>query len=99
MSLFAQYKARKQFVYAFRLITDKIPRIHSVSISTNETRYSFTIPTGTNPEILLDKIYVFKQVLLSENIELQGDSKCWTLTVYRKDLAKLVKYSLEDWKN
>ncbi|AZV44085.1 FtsK/SpoIIIE domain-containing protein [Peribacillus asahii] len=98
MSLFAQYKARKQFVYVFRLITDKIPRIHSVSISTNETRYSFTIPTGTNPEILLDKIYVFKQVLSSENIEIEGDSKRLTLTVYRKGLPKLVKYSLRDWK-
>jgi hypothetical protein len=37
MSLFAQYKARKQFVDAFRLLTDRVPRINSVYISKAET--------------------------------------------------------------
>ncbi|WP_199880715.1 FtsK/SpoIIIE domain-containing protein [Bacillus massiliglaciei] len=96
MSMLAQYRARKKFVYAFRMMTDKIPRIRSVFISSNETSYVFTLPNGTNPAILHDNIFVFKQVF-SENIELTGDSKRFKLTVYQKVLPKKVPYKLADW--
>lgn len=97
MSLFAQYKARKRFVYAFRMLTERVPRINSVFIGPTETSYVFTLPNGINPELLHDKIFVFKQVFC-ENVELTGDSKRFKLTVYRKGLPSKVTYRLADWK-
>lgn len=97
MSIIAQYKARKRFVYAFRMLTDRVPRINSVYIGDTETSYVFTLPNGIDPELLHDKIFVFKQVFC-ENIELAGDSKRFKLTVYRKGLPSKVTYKLAEWK-
>lgn len=98
MTLFAQYRARKRFVYAFRMLTDRVPRINSVYIGESEMSYVFTLPNGINPELLHDKIFVFKQVFC-ENVELTGNSKRFKLTVYRKGLPSKVTYKLTEWKD
>lgn len=98
MSLYAQYKARKRFVYAFRMLTDRIPRINSVFIGETETSYVFTLPNGIDPDLLHDKLFVFRQVFYSENIELDGGSKCFKMTIYRKGLPTKIRYELSDWK-
>ncbi|WP_199880574.1 FtsK/SpoIIIE domain-containing protein [Bacillus massiliglaciei] len=54
----------------------------------------FSLPTGMDPKEVLKKEYCFKQVF-GERIDLKGDHKHFTLTVYTADSIKLLPYSFE----
>lgn len=96
MNLFQRLAARKKLVDAFRLISDYTPIIRHVMFSTKKDRYIFTLPTGMNPKLLQDKMYIFQQTF-GNNIELNGDTKNFELTVHKKELPSAVKYRFADW--
>jgi DNA segregation ATPase FtsK/SpoIIIE, S-DNA-T family len=95
MSVLDRLKARKQLVKALRHFTER-PTIKRVRINDEMTELVFTVPPGIDPATLKARDYVFKQYF-TENIELEGDSKRFTLTVYRRSLPKMARYNLTEW--
>lgn len=57
--------------------------------------YVFTLPYGVDPRLLKKKEYVFQQ-FFSQNIEIKGDIKTFTLTVFVAPLPKNVKYDYKE---
>jgi DNA segregation ATPase FtsK/SpoIIIE, S-DNA-T family len=72
------------------------PKIHSVKPDkkNKNVEYTFTIPTGLDPKEVKKKEYCFKQVF-GENIELKGDIKRFTLTVYLSVLPSVLEYDYQ----
>jgi DNA segregation ATPase FtsK/SpoIIIE, S-DNA-T family len=70
------------------------PKIHSVKIDDDQTEYVFTLINGMDPKEVSKKEYVFMQHF-GANIELDGDHKTFTLTVYRKTFPKELKYDYD----
>jgi DNA segregation ATPase FtsK/SpoIIIE, S-DNA-T family len=72
------------------------PKIHSVKFNrkSQSVQYSFSIPTGLDPKDVKKKDYCFKQVF-GKNIELKGDTKHFTLTVYTSVLPTVLKYDYD----
>lgn len=64
------------------------PKIHSISIDEEKEiiYYVFSLPAGLNPKDIEKKEYCFKQIF-GNNIDLKGDNKRFTLTVYTKNIA------------
>ncbi|MBK5482986.1 DNA translocase FtsK [Peribacillus sp. TH16] len=72
------------------------PKIHSVQFDNKKKTlmYVFTLPTGMDPKEVMKKEYCFKQVF-GERIELKGDIKKFTLTVFTAPIPNLVRYKAE----
>lgn len=72
------------------------PTIHDVKFDfdNKSIRYVFTIVNGTDPKDVQKKVYVFNQ-FFGKNIELDGDYKTFTFTVYQNGLVNelIYKYS------
>lgn len=73
------------------------PKIHAVDIQENKLTYVFTIPTGMDPKEIKKKEYCFKQVF-GDRIELKGETKKFTLTVYAAGIPSIVQYEYERFK-
>ncbi|MGG3737517.1 FtsK/SpoIIIE domain-containing protein [Aeribacillus pallidus] len=86
-SLFISYKNGDKTYRIF-------PKIHSVKIDKDQTEYVFTLRNGMDPKEVTKKEYVFMQHF-GANIELDGDHKTFTLTVYRKTFPKELKYNYD----
>jgi DNA segregation ATPase FtsK/SpoIIIE, S-DNA-T family len=70
------------------------PKIHSVIETPDKIEYVFTLINGMDPKEVTKKEYVFMQHF-GENIELDGDHKTFTLTIYRKTFPKELKYNYD----
>lgn len=72
------------------------PKIHSVKFNrkNQSVQYAFSIPTGLDPKDVKKKDYCFRQVF-GKNIELKGDTKHFTLTVYTSVLPTVLKYDYD----
>lgn len=102
---FRHQKAKHELQKAFRnaglyntLKRDKrdikiYPKIHSIKFKYAEKQleYVFTLLNGMDPKEIKRHEYVFKQHF-SDNIELKGDYKNFTLTVFADSLPKELEY-------
>ena len=104
MSVWATLQARKRLFSAFKTgdichkVGDRMlyPAIKRVELADNYTRYTVRLPAGMKPETLTDKIYVFQQTL-GKHVNIDGEIRYFTITVYRKGLPSKVPYRLSDW--
>jgi len=104
MSLWRKLQARKKLVTAFQSANIyrtqgdyKIyPAIKSVQINDHSTIFTIRLPTGLNPDLLNDNLYVFKQVF-GENVVIDGDIKHFTITAYHSALTSNYSYLFEEW--
>jgi len=71
------------------------PKIHSVKIDDDRTEYVFTLLNGMDPKEVAKKEYVFMQHF-GENIELDGNHKTFTLTIYRKTFPRNLRYNYSE---
>ncbi|MED3691321.1 FtsK/SpoIIIE domain-containing protein [Peribacillus butanolivorans] len=74
----------------------RYPKIHEVHIDEeNESvRFTFTLPDGANPELVLKQDWVFKQCF-GNNIEIDGKVKKFILWCYSKDMEKDIPYEFK----
>lgn len=87
--IWAKLQARKQLIKAFKhgslykgtIERPIFPKIHAVNIKDNYTQYTFTLPTGLNPDLLKKNFFAFQQTF-GKTIELKGEIKKFVLTVY-----------------
>lgn len=102
MSVWAKLHTRKKLVKVFKsanlylgdLERPIFPKIRSIFIENNSTTISFTIPSGLDPKLLKKNFYVFEQYF-SKNIELKGEIKTFTLTVYNASIPSVLLYEYE----
>ena len=87
--LYQTYKTREKTIYIY-------PKIHSVQFKTDKTIYAFTLQNGMNPKDVKKKEYVFQQIL-GKQIEIDGDVKNFTLTVYHDSLDEKVLYNYDSF--
>lgn len=75
----------------------RYPRINDIRFNYERKTltYVFTLPYGVDPRLLKKKEYVFQQ-FFSQNIEIKGDIKTFTLTVFVAPLPKNVKYDYKE---
>ena len=75
----------------------RYPKIHEVHIDEqNEAvRFTFTLPDGANPDLVLKQEWVFKQCF-GPYIEIEGKVKKFILWCYSKDMETNISY---DFKN
>ncbi len=73
------------------------PKILNVHLNTKKKclTYMFSLVNGMDPKEVLKKEYVFKQHFGS-NVELEGDFKTFTLTVFTTSLSPEVPYLFDD---
>lgn len=109
MMYFAKMKLRGKLMRAFKLGSihkqtktesktyTRYPTIHDVHIDNEReaVRFTFTLPDGTNPDLVLNQEWVFKQCF-GKNIELEGKVKKFVLWCYANDMPENVKYSYEE---
>lgn len=96
-------KTRKQLIKAFRsaglylgdLERPIYPKINSVKLSTESTAITFTLPNGLDPKLLAKNDYVFRQYF-GKSIELKGDVKRFTLTVFTTSMPTKLTYRFEE---
>jgi len=60
--------------------------------------YVFSLPLGFDPGELRKRSYVFRQIF-GNNIELKGEDKVFTLTLFNKSLPKEIKYNFKNIKD
>ncbi|MBD8590274.1 hypothetical protein IFT92_21025 [Peribacillus simplex] len=74
----------------------RYPKIHDVHIDEeNEAvRFTFTLPDGANPDLVLKQEWVFKQCF-GNNIEIDGKVKKFILWCYSKDMEKDIPYEFK----
>ncbi|MBW7649780.1 FtsK/SpoIIIE domain-containing protein [Anoxybacillus sp. ST4] len=85
--LYQTYKTGEKAIYIY-------PKIHSVQFKINKTIYTFTLQNGMNPKDVKKKEYVFQQIF-GKQIEIDGDVKKFTLTVYHDSLDHEVLYDYQ----
>ncbi|MGG1486934.1 FtsK/SpoIIIE domain-containing protein [Peribacillus castrilensis] len=104
----AKMKLRGSLMRAFKLggihkqtITQsktytRYPKIHDVHIDEeNEAlRFTFTLPDGANPDLVLKQEWVFKQCF-GNNIEIDGKVKKFILWCYAKDMKTNIPYDFK----
>lgn len=78
------YKSGDKTIYIY-------PKIHSVQLKENKTVFTFTLRNGMNPKEIMKKEYVFQQVF-GKQIEINGDVKKFTLTIYHNAFDNKVLY-------
>jgi DNA segregation ATPase FtsK/SpoIIIE, S-DNA-T family len=85
-------------LYVSRKTGDKeikvFPRIKSVMDDGKKLVYQFSLVTGIDPKEVSKREYIFQQIF-GNNIEVDGDHKHFTLTVYRKTFPKELKYDYD----
>lgn len=106
MSIWTNLIARKNLIKAFRngtiyktIGSDErkiFPKIHSISINNHSTKYTFTLPTGLNPDLLKKNFFAFQQVF-GKNVLIEGEIKNFALTVQNSTKKELI-YNFEDIK-
>lgn len=71
----------------------KYPKINDIRFNYDRKTltYVFTLPYGVDPKLLKKKEFVFHQ-FFSQHIEIKGEVKTFTLTVFVAPLPKNVKY-------
>ncbi|WMX58105.1 FtsK/SpoIIIE domain-containing protein [Peribacillus sp. R9-11] len=74
----------------------RYPKIHDVHIDEeNEAvRFTFTLPDGANPELVLKQEWVFKQCF-GNNIEIEGKIKKFILWCYAKDMETDIDFDFK----
>lgn len=84
------YSSNNGFVY---------PKILSIRFNYSEKSlsYFFSLPTGMDPKVIKKKEYCFRQVF-GERIELKGDAKKFTLTVFTAHIPKIIPYNAKRFK-
>lgn len=77
----------------------KYPKIHDVGVDKENQKvtFVFTLRNGMDPKEVKKKDYVFKQYF-GRTIELDGDIKKFTLTVYNTTMLKELTYNFEEIK-
>lgn len=104
-------KAKGQLLRAFRAAEIGIPhktgeerlfrypKIQDVRFNYDRKTlvYVFTLPYGVDPKVIKKKEYVFKQ-FFSENIEIKGDVKTFTLSIFVQPFPEEVLYDYESMK-
>jgi DNA segregation ATPase FtsK/SpoIIIE, S-DNA-T family len=106
MNIWAKLKARKNLISAFRAAgiyktvgpdeRKLFPKIHSLQIENGKQFFVFTLLTGMDPKDIKKKHYCFQQVF-GENIEVVGDSKKFTLTVYTASMPSELTYNHNEY--
>ncbi|KON69625.1 hypothetical protein AKG34_13280 [Peribacillus butanolivorans] len=74
----------------------RYPKIHDVHIDEeNEAvRFTFTLPDGANPDLVLKQEWVFKQCF-GNNIEIDGKVKKFILWCYSKDMETHIDFDFK----
>ncbi|WP_162604372.1 FtsK/SpoIIIE domain-containing protein [Peribacillus frigoritolerans] len=74
----------------------RYPKIHDVHIDEeNEAvRFTFTLPDGANPDLVLKQEWVFKQCF-GNNIEIDGKVKKFILWCYSKEIEKDIPFEFK----
>jgi DNA segregation ATPase FtsK/SpoIIIE, S-DNA-T family len=98
----AKLKARKRLIDVFKVggiyrgdeERPIYPKIRSVKITDQSTEYTFSLPTGLNPDVLKKNFFVFQQIL-GKNIELKGEIKSFVLTAYKSPTSSDLPYDYE----
>lgn len=74
------------------------PKIRSVAFDYDKktVKYSFSLPTGLDPKEVKKKEYCFKQVF-GQHIELKGEIKEFSLTVFVSVLPSVLKYDYKSY--
>ncbi|MCZ0872759.1 FtsK/SpoIIIE domain-containing protein [Peribacillus sp. AS_2] len=74
----------------------RYPKIHEVHIDEENkaVRFTFTLPDGANPDLVLKQEWVFKQCF-GNNIEIDGKVKKFILRCYSKDMKTNIAYDFE----
>ncbi|MBS4191722.1 AAA family ATPase [Bacillus sp. FJAT-49705] len=106
----AKLQTRKKLIDAFKSgeihLTYKIdkdnkrlifPKIHSVDLEKESTTITFTLPNGLNPDLLKKNFFAFQQHF-GKNIELDGEIKKYSLTVYHTSMPSELRYNFEQIK-
>lgn len=75
----------------------RYPKVHSVDIYDDSTRFVFTLPNGFDPKEISKKEYAFRQVF-GRHLEMKGDLKRFVLTVYKSGMPTEFKYSYDEIK-
>ncbi|RJR23617.1 DNA translocase FtsK [Candidatus Microgenomates bacterium] len=77
----------------------KYPKVNAVRFNYERKTltYVFTVPTGVDPKLIQKKRYVFEQVF-TKNIEIKGDLKTFTLTVFVTSFPDELTYNYEAMK-
>lgn len=74
----------------------RYPKIHEVHIDeeNNAVRFTFTLPDGANPDLVLKQEWVFKQCF-GNNIEIDGKVKKFILWCYSKEMEKDIPFEFK----
>lgn len=99
----AKLKARQKLVSLFRtaglfLGADErpiYPRIRRVKLDGTITEITFTLPNGLDPKLIEKNAYIFRQ-FYGESIELDGDDKHFTLTIYNAKMPSNLRYNADE---
>ncbi|MGG3694311.1 FtsK/SpoIIIE domain-containing protein [Heyndrickxia ginsengihumi] len=102
MSVWASMQTRRKLFKAFkageiyRKIDDHFlyPKIRNVSTNDNSTTITFTLPTGLDPKLIEKRHYVFEQIF-GKYIEIDGEIKRFTLTVYKMSMVEELTYKAD----
>jgi DNA segregation ATPase FtsK/SpoIIIE, S-DNA-T family len=87
--IFQIYKSGDKTIYIY-------PEIHAVQFKNNKTVFTFTLKNGMNPKDIYKKEYVFQQVF-GKQIEIDGDVKKFTLTIYHNAFDDKVLYNYDSF--
>lgn len=83
--IYNKVKVNKNYVYHY-------PKIHNVEIRNDKTIYVFTLLNGMDPKVIKKRQYAFMQAF-GRNIDIDGDLKKFTLTIYKQSIPSKVTYN------
>jgi len=72
-------------------VTEVFPTINDAVVDEGKTTYIFNLINGMDPKDVFKKEYVFMQHF-GKNIEIDGDHKCFILTIYNKGIKNQLTY-------
>lgn len=96
-------RLRKVFKYAEiyrkgkKNSVDLYPVVERISLKDSKSIIYFTLPVGVDPELLEKKKYVFSQEF-GKNIQLEADVKVCSLSIFRHQFSKWIKYDYEQFR-
>ncbi|USK56596.1 AAA family ATPase [Cytobacillus solani] len=96
-------KIRRKLIKTFKsggiyLGTDErpiFPKINNVKVTEYSAQIVFNLPNGFDPKEVIKKEYIFLQHF-GKNVELEGDHKKFTLTVYQQSMPSTLKYNFDE---
>ncbi|MBS4188667.1 DNA translocase FtsK [Bacillus sp. FJAT-49705] len=71
------------------------PKINHVRTTEYSAQIVFNLPNGLDPKMVTKKDYIFLQHF-GKNVDLDGDHKKFTLTVYHRSMPSTLKYKFAD---